>query len=87
MEAESAQEEFATEALRRARAHVSDDLVVEVVAQVHRAWIGMSLAHIRQSMASQACDPSLFETRGMVPQLAHPDLPTTSRGSTGTSQS
>ena len=87
IEAESAQEEFAAEALRRAKAHVSDDLVVEVVAQVHRAWMGMSLANIRQSMASQSCDPSLFETRGMVPPLAHPDLPTTPRGSTGTSQS
>lgn len=65
---------FVEEAARRSKAHVSDDLVDQVVTMTRRAWIAKSITSLRQAMAADddeaAADPSLFETEGLVPPLS-----------------
>jgi hypothetical protein len=69
-EAKDADAAFVAEAARRARAHVSDDLVDEVVSHVRHAWLAQSIAGIREATPktdSAEPDPSLFHPEGMVP--------------------
>lgn len=65
---------FVEEAARRAKSHVSDDLVDQVVTMARRAWIAKSITALRQAMSASdeepAADPSLFETDGLVPPLS-----------------
>lgn len=69
-EAKRADSAFITEATRRARSHVSDDLVEQAVAIAHRAWVSMSISRIRQAAVhteDTEPDPSLFLPDGLVP--------------------
>ena len=69
-EAKLADVAFLTEATRRAKSHVSDDLVEQAAALAHRAWVSMSISRIRQAaLHSEDAepDPSLFFTEGLVP--------------------
>ena len=69
-EAKRADNVFINEATRRARIHLSDDLVEQAVAIAHRAWISMSISRIRQAVShpeNVTPDPSLFCPDGLVP--------------------
>jgi hypothetical protein len=69
-EAKEAEAAFLAEAVRRARSHVSEDLVEHAVAYAERAWLAMSISRIRQAAVhpdEAEPDPSLFHTKGLVP--------------------
>ncbi len=61
------------EARRRARAHVSENLVDQVSDAVHRRWVADGLAALRSAMTDATENTSqneatLFDTDGLVPR-------------------
>jgi hypothetical protein len=75
-EAKATDASFVQEATRRAKAHVSEDLVDQVVAMARRVWISKSITALREATirptaeSEPAPEPSLFDTEGIVPPTA-----------------